>query len=163
MFLYIVWGDQHTSAGAVLPLGDIDCHLQGGRHTLVAQKQLGCHSPCMPAWVTNILLKHVQSLMRCLGLLFKTFRCSLVFLSQTPWFYSFWNICNWLINIYSRYMVRLFNIYCKYTIMSVTVQIMSMSVPLMATFDAVTMKIRTVDGLQQEVRECWSKRGDAGS
>lgn len=60
-------------------------------------------------------------------------------------------------------MVRLFNIYCKYTIMSVTVQLMSMSVPLMATFDAVTMKIRTVDGMQQEVRECWSKRGDAES
>lgn len=60
-------------------------------------------------------------------------------------------------------MVRLFNIYCKYTIMLATVQLMSMSVPLMATFDAVTMKIRTVDEREQEVRELWSKWGDTGS
>lgn len=50
-------------------------------------------------------------------------------------------------------MVRLFNIDYKYTIMLATVQLMSMSVPLMATFDAVTMKIRTVDEKEQEVRE----------
>lgn len=60
-------------------------------------------------------------------------------------------------------MVRLFNIGCKYTIMLASVQLMSMSVPLMATFDAVTMQIRTVDGKEQEVREFWSKWGDTGS
>lgn len=47
--------------------------------------------------------------------------------------------------------------------MPVTVQLMSMSFPLMATFDTVTMKIRTVDEMEQEIRECWSKPGDTGS